>query len=93
MSHGHAFPGKLHHDRGGGSGGRRRPHFAADGRGGHAAGAGPANAKIGTKPIVRSGRTVRATKDGAAILVHAQSLLRGVKIFAAWPMRNNFPDS
>jgi len=35
--------------------------------------------EIGTKLIVRSGRTVRATEAGAAILVHAQSLLRGVK--------------
>ena len=35
--------------------------------------------EIGTKLIARSGRTVRATEAGAAILTHAKSLLRGVK--------------
>ena len=35
--------------------------------------------EIGTKLIARSGRTVRATEQGAAILTHAKSLLRGVK--------------
>ena len=35
--------------------------------------------EIGTKLIGRSGRTVRATEAGAAILAHAKSLLRGVK--------------
>jgi DNA-binding transcriptional LysR family regulator len=35
--------------------------------------------EIGTKLIGRSGRTVRATEAGAAILMHAKSLLRGVK--------------
>jgi DNA-binding transcriptional LysR family regulator len=35
--------------------------------------------EIGTKLIGRSGRTVRATEAGAAILNHAKFLLRGVK--------------
>lgn len=35
--------------------------------------------EIGTKLIGRSGRTVRATEAGAAILAHAKILLRGVK--------------
>jgi len=35
--------------------------------------------EIGTKLIGRSGRTVRATEAGAAILVNAKILLRGVK--------------
>jgi DNA-binding transcriptional LysR family regulator len=35
--------------------------------------------EIGTRLIGRSGRTVRATEAGAAIMVHAKLLLRGVK--------------
>jgi DNA-binding transcriptional LysR family regulator len=35
--------------------------------------------EIGTKLVGRSGRTVRATEAGAAILPHAKILLRGVK--------------
>jgi DNA-binding transcriptional LysR family regulator len=35
--------------------------------------------EIGTKLVARSGRTVRATEAGVAILTHAKSLLRGVK--------------